>query len=143
MLGQWATIVGLSATPALILGQSAAAAAGIEWGLNPWILVPVIALSGFVEGLVVAWLGGTSTRVGFIRRWCERMRKPKAVAFAAKWGPWGGMLLGVAAVGQEPILIALRWLGVTPRKLLLPTAVSNIVFAVLYYFVVKAGLDLF
>ncbi len=138
---KWATVAGLSMTPALVLGQSAAAAAGIGWHLNPWILVPVIAVSGFVEGMIIAWLGGRSERIGFVHRWCERMRKPKAVAYAKAWGRWGGMTLGVAVVGQEPILLALRWLGVEPRKLVVPTAVSNVVFALAYYYIVKLGLD--
>jgi hypothetical protein len=142
MFHQWATVIALSMTPALIMGQSGAAAAAIGFGLDPWIAVPVIAMSGFVEGMLVAWLANASTRIGFVNRWCERMRKPKAVAFARKWGPWGGMTLGVAAVGQEPILIALRWLGVDVRKLILPTLISNAVFAVLYYAIVWFGFDL-
>jgi hypothetical protein len=138
---KWATVVGLSMTPALLLGQSAAAAAGIKWQLNPWILVPVIAASSFVEGMVVAWLGGTTTRIGFINRLVERLRKPRAVKYAKAWGAWGGMTLGVAVLGQEPILLALRLLGVDMKKLVLPTAVSNVLFAIIYYWVVKLGLD--
>lgn len=141
MLGKWATVAGLSMTPALLLGQSAAAAAGIAWHLDPWVLVPVMAVSGFAEGMLVAWLGGTTTRIGFVHRWCERMRKPKAVALANAWGPWGGMTIGVAALGQEPILLALRWLGIDLRRLVLPVAVSNVLFAVVYYWVVRLGLD--
>jgi hypothetical protein len=91
--------------------------------------------------MIVAWLGGASTRIGFIHRWCEKMRRPRVVAFVARWGPWGGMMLGVAALGQEPILIALRWLGIDLRRLVLPTAVSNAVFAVIYFLIVKFGLD--
>lgn len=141
MLGKWATVAGLSMTPALLLGQSAAAAAGIAWHLDPWVLVPVMAIAGFVEGMLVAWLGGTTTRIGFVQRWCERMRRPKAVELANAWGPWGGMTLGAAALGQEPILLALRWLGVDLRRLVLPIAVSNAAFAVIYYEVVRLGLD--
>lgn len=140
-IGKWATVAALSMTPALILGQSAAAAAGIGWRLAPVVLVPVMAACGFAEGMFVAWLGGTTTRIGFVSRWCERMRKPKAVALAQRWGRWGGMTLGVAAVGQEPILLALRVLGVDLRRLVLPTAVSNALFAVVYYYTVKLGLD--
>jgi hypothetical protein len=138
--GKWATVVALSMTPALVLGQSAAAAAGIGWNLEPWLLVPAMAASGFAEGMLVAWLSGTTTRIGFVRRWCEWMRRPKAVELAQKYGRWGGMTLGVAAVGQEPILLALRWLGVDMRKLVVPTAVSNVIFAFVYYWVVKLGL---
>jgi hypothetical protein len=136
---KWATVVGLSMTPALVLGQSAAAVAGIGWELEPWILVPVMAVSSFVEGLVIAWLGGTSTKIGMVHRLCERMRTPRAVAFAKKWGRWGGLLLGVAIVGQEPILLALRFLGIDLKKLVVPLAISNAIFALVYYGVVKLG----
>ena len=138
---RWATVVLLSMTPALLLGQSAAAAAGIGWGLDPRILVPVMAAAGFVEGLLVAWLAGKATGIGFVLRLCEWLRKPKAVAMAQRFGPWGGMILGVAVVGQEPILVALRWLGVDFRRLVLPIALSNVLFAFIYYWVVKIGLD--
>jgi hypothetical protein len=141
MLIKWATVIALSMTPALIFGQSAAATAGIAWHLNPWFLVPVMAIAGFVEGLIVAWLGGTTTRIKFVQRWCERMRKPKAVAFTKKWGRWGGMTLGVAALGQEPILLALRLLGVDLRKLILPIAVSNALFSLIYYSMIRYGFD--
>ena len=136
---QWLTVIALAATPALVLGQSAAAAAGIGFGLDPWIMVPVIALSGFVEGMLLAYLAGISTRIKFVHRWCEKLQKPKAVALANRWGPWGGMFIGVAAVGQEPIIIALRWLGIETRKMWLPTFASNVVFAVLYYWIVRLG----
>ncbi|HSO32337.1 MAG TPA: hypothetical protein VLT33_07475 [Labilithrix sp.] len=141
MLWKWLTVVALAMTPALVLGQSAAAAAGIGWHLDPRVLVPVMAIAGFAEGMLVAWLGGTTTRVAFLRRWCERVRTPKAVTIANRWGTWAGMTLGVAALGQEPILLALRWLGVDLRKLLLPVAVSNLLFAAIYYAVVRFGLE--
>ena len=137
---QWATVVGLSMTPALVLGQSAAATAGIGWGLDPRILIPVMAVSSFAEGLILSWLGGSSTRFKFMQRFCDMLRRPRAVAFAQKWGAWGGLLLGVAVVGQEPIVLALRFLGIEQKKLVLPLAVSNVIFAFVYYGVVKAGM---
>ena len=142
MFWQWLTVIGLSMTPALVLGQSAAAAVGIEYGLDPRILVPVMALSGFVEGLLFAWLGGRTAhlQIGLLQRFIMWMKKPRAVAIAERFGPWGGMLLGTGIVGQEPILIALRWIGVDFRRLVLPTAVANALFAVIYYYVVKAGI---
>lgn len=142
MFWQWATVVGLSMTPALVLGQSAAAGAGIGFGFDAWVLVPVIAVAGFVEGIVLAWLAGASTKIGAMHRWLEKLRTPRATAWAERWGPWGGMMFGVAAVGQEPILIALRWLGVDMRRLLLPTAVSNLAFAIIYYVIVRLGFDI-
>ena len=142
MLWQWLTVIGLSMTPALLLGQSAAAAAGIGFGFDPLFLVPVMALGGFVEGLFITWLGGKTAhlQIGFFQRLMTWMRKPRAVALAARFGPWGGMLLGTGIIGQEPILLALRWLGVDMRRLVLPTAVANAIFAVVYYYVVKLGI---
>jgi hypothetical protein len=137
----WASIVGLSMTPNLVLGPSAAVAVGIAAHYDPWVLLPVIAVAGYLEGLVVAWLAGESTHIGFINRWVARMRTPKSVAIANKWGIWGGLSLGCALVGQEPILVALRWLGIDMRRLWLPLAISNAVFAVLYYAVVWFGFD--
>jgi hypothetical protein len=141
MFWKWLTVMALAMTPALLLGQSAAAAAGIGWHLDPRYLVPAIAFGGFAEGMLVAWLGGMTTRIGMVHRWCERMRTPRAVKIANAWGPWGGLTLGVAALGQEPILLALRFLGVDVRRLVLPVAVSNVLFAVVYYEVVRLGLD--
>lgn len=140
LLGRWATVVGLSMTPALIAGQSAAFAAGIAFGLDPRVMIPVVAVAGFMEGLIVAWLGGQTRRVGFIERFMERMRRPQAMALATRWGVWGGMILGVAAVGQEPILVALRALGIGTRRLILPLAVSNALYALIYYAVVRLGI---
>jgi hypothetical protein len=142
MLWQWLTVIGLSMTPALVLGQSAAAAVGIEYGLDPRVLVPVMAISGFVEGLFIAWLGGKTAhlRVGLLQRLIAWMKRPRAVMLAQRFGPWGGMLLGTGLVGQEPILVALRWLGVDFRRLVLPTAAANVIFAITYFYVVKLGI---
>ena len=136
----WLSIVGLSMTPNLVLGPSAAVGVGIAAHYNPWVLLPVVAVAGYFEGLVVAWLAGESTRIGFIDRWVTRLRTPRSVALTDKWGVWGGLTLGCAVVGQEPILVALRWLGVDMRRIWLPLAVSNAVFAVLYYAIVWFGL---
>jgi hypothetical protein len=137
----WASIVGLSATPNLVLGPSIAVGVGIKANYSPWILLPVVAAASYLEGLAVAWLAGETTHIGFIGRWVARMRTPRAIAFAEKWGVWGGLTLGCAVVGQEPILVALRWLGVDMRRLWVPLAVSNAAFAVIYYAVVWFGLD--
>jgi hypothetical protein len=137
----WLSIVGLSMTPNLVLGPSVAVGVGIEAHFSPWALLPVVAAAGYFEGLIIAWLAGESTRIGFIGRWVARMRTPKSTALAEKWGVWGGLSLGCALVGQEPILVALRWLGVGMRRIWLPLAISNAVFAVIYYAVVWFGLD--
>jgi hypothetical protein len=137
----WLSIIGLSMTPNLILGPSVAVGVGIAAHIDPWVLLPVVALAGYVEGMVLAWLAGESTQISFIHRWVARMRTPRAVDYANKWGIWGGLTLGCAVVGQEPILVALRWLGVDMRRIWLPLAVSNAVFAVIYYAVISVGLD--
>ena len=137
----WLSIVGLSMTPNLVLGPSVAVGVGVAAHDNPWILLPVVAVAGYFEGLVVAWLAGQSTQIGFIGRWVARMRTPRNVALAGRWGVWGGLTLGCAVVGQEPILAALRWINVDMRRIWLPLAVSNAVFAVIYYEIVLFGLD--
>jgi hypothetical protein len=139
----WVSIIALSMTPNLILGPSIAVGVGITEHFDPWVLVPVVAAAGYVEGLAVAWLAGESTQIGFIDRWIVRMRTPRSVNMASKWGVSGGLSLGCAAVGQEPILVALRWLGIGMRQIWFPLAVSNAVFAVIYYSVVSVGLAQF
>lgn len=136
------TVIGLAMTPALILGQSAAAGAGIGFGFDPWILIPVIAVAGFVEGLGIAWLGGKSAnlRFRFLHRFIDWLKKPRGVDFANRFGTWGALLLGTGIVGQEPVLVALRWMGVDLRRLVLPTAVTNALYAVTYWYVVKLGI---
>jgi hypothetical protein len=135
----WAVVAGLSMTPALVAGQSFAFAAGIKLGFEPREMIPVVAVFSFIEGLIVAWLAGTTTKIGFVDRWFSRYRTPKAINFAQKWGVWGGLTIGVAFVGQEPVLIALRALGVNMRRLFLPLAVSNVIFSIAWYFVVRFG----
>ncbi len=137
----WASIIGLSMTPNLVLGPSAAVGVGIGAHFNPWIFLPVVAAAGYIEGLALAWIAGESTQIGVISRWIARMRTPRSVEFANRWGVWGGLTLGCAMVGQEPILVALRWLGVGMRRIWLPLAISNAVFAILYYAVVLFGFD--
>ncbi|HEY8102603.1 MAG TPA: hypothetical protein VIF82_17830 [Burkholderiaceae bacterium] len=137
----WASIVALSATPNLVLGPSVAVGVGIKANYSPWVLLPVVAVASYFEGLVLAYLAGQSLRIDFVNRWIVRFRTPRAVALASRWGVWGGLSLGCAVVGQEPIIVALRWLGVDMRRIWLPLAVSNAVFAVLYYMIVWVGLD--
>lgn len=137
----WLSIIGLSMTPNLILGPSAAVGMGIAAHCDPWVMLPVVTVAGYIEGLVVAWLAGESTHIGFISRWVARMRTPRSTALADKWGVWGGLTLGCALVGQEPILVALRWLGMDMRRIWLPLAVSNAAFAFAYYMVVLFGFD--
>lgn len=139
MLWQWLTVIALSMTPALIAGQSAACAAGMAFGWSPWRLLPVVATASFVEGLIVIKLAELSVRVPWLRRHLARWHKPSAVAWCQRWGPWGGLMLGVAVVGIEPILIALKWMDVDSKKLVLPLAISSVLFTVLYYVIVAFG----
>ena len=126
MIRRWAIIVALSMTPNMILGQSVAAILGIRWRLDPVALITVMTVFGYLEGVGVAYLSERFTRIEFVQRWVTRTRTPRAMKFAAKWGPWGGMTLGVAIVGQDPVLLALRWLGVEMRRLWIPLAFGNL-----------------
>jgi hypothetical protein len=137
----WLSIIGMSMTPNLVLGPSVAIGVGVAAHIDPRLLLPVVAVAGYVEGLAVAWLADESTHIGFVSRWVARMRTPRSTALADKYGVWGGLTIGCALVGQEPILVALRWLGVEMRHLWLPLAFSNAVFAVIYYAVVVFGLN--
>lgn len=137
----WVSIVLLSMTPNLVLGPSAAIAVGIESHIPMAWLLPVVSFAGFVEGMAVAWLAGRSTNIGIVHRWIERMRSPRSLAFASRWGIWGGMTIGNAIAGQEPVLVALRWLDVSLRRLWLPVAFGNVLFSFIYYYTVQMGLE--
>jgi hypothetical protein len=136
----WATIVGLSMTPSLVLGPPVAVGVGFKEHFSPWVLIPVVAASSYLEGLVFVWLAAQSTRIGFIGKWISRLHTPRARAFANSWGIWGGLTVGRAVVGQEPILVALRWLDTDMRQLWFPLAVSCLLFSGLYYAIIWAGL---
>jgi hypothetical protein len=136
----WAVVIGFSMTPALFAGPHLAFTAGIKFGFAPSAMIPVVAIFGFIEGLIVAWLAGTTMRIRFVDRAVERFRKPRALAFAQKWGVWGGLTLGAAVVGQEPILVALRGLGVDMRRITLPLLTGNALLSVAYYLAVRYGL---
>lgn len=136
---RWLTVVGLAATPALIMGQTAAWTAGLAWDMKVSALALVIVLAGFAEGLLVMWLAQLALRVDRVYRVMKRLHAPRFDAWFAKWGVWIGMLVGTAVAGQEPVIIALVWLGAPPRKLILPLAVQNVVYTAIYYGVVKLG----
>jgi hypothetical protein len=137
----WASIAGLSMTPNLILGPSTAIAVGVGAQIEPGLLLPVVASIAWAQGMLLAWLAGKSTRIGLIHRWIERLRTPRSLAFAQRWGVWGGLTLGCALVGQEPILIALRWLGIEMRRIALPLAISNGLFAMIFHTIAQFGLN--
>lgn len=139
MLWQWLTVIALTMVPSLVAGPSAGIIAGIHFGFSPWVLLPVVALASFVEGLLVIGLAELGLRVPWIGRTLSRSRTPRAQRWAEKWGPWGGLTLGVAVVGQEPILVALVWMKVDKRRILLPLALSSICFTAIYFIVVRAG----
>lgn len=136
---RWLTVIGLAATPALIMGQTAAWGAGLGFGLDVSLCGLVIALAGIAEGVVIIWLASLALRVERVYRVMKRFHAPRFDAWFAKWGVWVGMLVGTAVAGQEPVIIALVWLGAPPKKLLVPLAVQNLLYTVIYYGIVKAG----
>lgn len=141
MLTEWAVVIGLAMTPAVVLGPSAACAAGIGFHWSPWVLLPAIAVAGFVEGLLVVCLAAAARRSARVRSVLERFRSKRGVAWANRWGPWVGLLVGPAFVGQEPIVIALAWHDVPARKQIAPLALCNVLYTVIYYVIVRFGWD--
>ena len=135
----WLTVIGLSMTPALIAGKSAALLAGIACELPTWALLSVVAFSSYLGGLLVVWMAGKSAEIARFRRLLSRLHSERAVSWCQKYGPWGGLTLGVAAVGPLPILIALRWMKVEARAIYLPLAVSAVLFTGIYYAIVAFG----
>jgi hypothetical protein len=136
---RWLTVIGLAATPALIFGQSAAWGAGIGFGLDVWLCGLVIVLAGFAEGLVIVWLADAAQRIERVHRVMKRFHAPRFDRWFAKWGVWVGMLAGTAVAGQEPVIIALVWLGARPKKLVVPLLIQNVLYTVIYYGIVKLG----
>ncbi len=140
---KWALVAALSATPALLAGQTAAIAVGIHYQLPIGGVLVVSMVFGFLEGLGVVKLalwGETRPRIA---QWLERRRTPRSIRFANKWGTWGGLLLGGAAVGQEPMIFALIWLKVPPQKLTLPLLTANVIYTFIYWSIVKTGMAQF
>lgn len=136
---QWITVIGLAATPALLLGQTAAWAAGLGFGLDVWLLGLAIGSAGFAEGLVIVWLAHLALRNQKLRRVLRKLHAPRFDAWFAKWGVWVGMLVGTAVAGQEPVIIALVWLDAPPKKLVVPLLIQNVIYTVIYYGIVKVG----
>jgi hypothetical protein len=139
VIWKWLTVIGLAATPALILGQTAAWAAGFAFDLPTWPLGIAIALAGFLEGLLVVWLAALAHGIPWLHRWLSKLHAPRFDRWFKRWGVWTGVLVGIAAVGQEPVIVALVWLGAPRKKLVVPLAVANVLYTVIYYFVVRAG----
>lgn len=134
---KWLTVIGLAATPALILGQTAAWGAGLGFGLDVWLLGIVIVLAGFAEGLVIVWLAHRALRIERLHRVMRRFHAPRFDAWFARWGVWVGTLVGTAVAGQEPVIIALVWLDAAPKKLVVPLVVQNVLYTAIYYGVVR------
>lgn len=135
----WLTVIGLAATPALIFGQTAAWGAGLGFGLDVWLLGVVIALAGVAEGLVVLWLAQLALRIERVHRVMRRFHAPRFDAWFARWGIWVGMLVGTAVAGQEPVIVALVWLGAPPKKVGVPLLVQNVLYTAIYGVVVGVG----
>jgi len=141
VIWKWLTVVALSMTPALVAGPSAAILAAIGFGFSPWAYLPVVMVSSFCGGLLVMRLSDWSARIPLLERWLARARKPKAVRWCERWGPWGGLTIGAAAIGPLPILIALKWMGVEDRRIVAPLAVSSALFTLIYQWLVAVGVD--
>lgn len=138
---KWLTVIALAATPALIFGQTAAWASGFGFKLPIWTLGVVITAAGFAEALVVLLLAALSERIPWLHRWLSKFRAPRYDKWLTRWGRWTGLLVGTAVAGQEPVIIALVWLGVPPKKLVAPLLVENVIYTAIYYFVVRLGWD--
>ena len=104
---KWLTVIGLAATPALIFGQTAAWGAGFGFHLPTWPLGIVIVVAGFAESLVVLWLAALAQRIPRLHRALSRLRLPRFDRWIQRYGAWVGLLVGTAALGQEPVIIAL------------------------------------
>ena len=139
---QWLTVVGLAATPALFLGQTAAWGAAFGFKLPDWPSGIAITIAGFAESLAFVYIAVLADRVPRLHRWCSKLRVPRFDPLLTKWGTWTALLVGTAIAGQEPVIIALVWLGVRPRKLIAPLFVENVLYTIIYYFVVKLGWSL-
>jgi hypothetical protein len=137
---KWLTIVGLAAAPALVLGQSAAWVFGFREGMNTGGLVGAITFGGFAEGLVVIWLATLPTRSTRFERWVAKVTKSRVASWLTRKGPWPSLLVATALLGQEPVIIALVWLGVSPRKLVFPVLVENALYTMIYGVLVHQGL---
>jgi membrane protein YqaA with SNARE-associated domain len=138
---KWLTVIGFAATPALIFGQTAAWGAGLALGMDVWTLAIVIILAGFAEGLVIVWLAVLAERIPRLHRWLSKLHAPRFDRWFERWGVWTGLAVGPAVAGQEPVIIALVWLGASPRRMILPLALSNALYTAIYYVVVKLGWD--
>lgn len=55
-------------------------------------------------------------------------------------GPWPSLLVGTLFLGQEPIIVFLVWIGVPPRRLVIPLLVTNALYTVVMGILVKKGL---
>ena len=137
---KWLTVIGLAAAPALILGQTAAWGFGFRWELSVPGLFIAISMASFVEGVALAWLATLLRHADWFSRMAARVHDSRVGGWIVRRGPWVGLLLGTSVLGQEPFIIALVWLGVPPKKLVLPLLVENLAYTVLYGVMVHHGL---
>ena len=105
------------------------------------ILIPVVAIAGFIEGLILVWIVGQAQRFSTIHRWISKLHTPRGMALAKKWGVWGGLSVGCFLVGQEPILLGLRWMNISLRRIWIPLAISNAFFTWLYYVLTSVSIE--
>lgn len=138
---QWVTVIGLSMTPALIAGQSAALAVGIGFGFPPFILNLTVVISSFIGGLLTILLADLSANLPLLKKWLKKFQTEKVTKWCQKWGIWWGLIVGVAFIGPIPILLTLRWMGVERKKLLIPLAMSSVLYTLLYYALISFGFE--
>jgi hypothetical protein len=140
LVWKWALVAVLAFIPAILAGPMAGIAVGLHHQLPLAAVLAVVTLVGFGEGLLVVRLSEWAERRPRIAAWLARQRSPRAVRIANRWGRWAGLLLGTSIAGQEPMILALVWLNVPKHRLLWPILATNVVYAGVYYYVVRAGL---
>jgi hypothetical protein len=140
LVWKWALVAVLAFIPAILAGPMAGIAVGLHYQLSLPGVLAVVTIVGFLEGLLVVRLAAWSESRPRIAAWLARQRSPRAVRIANRWGRWAGLLLGTSVAGQEPMILALVWLDVPRERLVWPILATNIVYAGVYYYVVRAGL---
>lgn len=118
--------------------------------MNIGALGVVITLGGFSEGLVIAMLAELPRHAARFQRWLDKLNDPTSANLARRWraarwlakrGPWPGLLLGTAFLGQEPMIVFFVWVGIPIRRLALPILVTNVLYTVIFAITVKLGLN--
>jgi hypothetical protein len=140
LVWKWALVAVLAFLPAIVAGPMAGIAVGLHYQLPLPAILVVVTLVGFGEGLLVIRLSEWAEHRPRIAAWLARQRSERAVRIANRWGRWVGLLVGTSVAGQEPMILALTWLNVPKERLFWPILLTNVLYAGVYYYVVRAGL---